>query len=460
MTSQSTDNRKFGILYVDDEEQSLKYFRRGFEKEYTIHSAANVDQALAILEQHAGSIAVVISDQRMPGRSGVEMLTEIRKRWPSIVRILITAFTDLESAVAAVNSGAVFKYITKPADFALLREVLSNAMTVYGETIHRDALAETLKQLEAQREATQLAEAAKEQLHKRLIVASREAGRAEVATGILHNVGNVLNSMNVSLSVVNNTLRESRIANLFKCLDMLSEHSTDLQKYLTEDERGQRLPGYLVKLGPVLRDEKTAMEEAVSVLVRSIEHLTQVVRLQQSHAKQPMLRELVDPSVVIEQALTINKLELEKRGIDVVREHSAVPPLMLDQHRVLQILINLISNAVQAASHNPQGMRQVTVRITNSPTCSPCKCCFEVTDNGVGIAPENLFKIFSYGFTTKTDGHGFGLHSSANAAKEMGGELAVRSDGLGSGATFTLELPICEDQRSESLTIEPVKVPA
>ena len=171
-----------------------------------------------------------------------------------------------------------------------------------------------------------------------------------------------------------------------------------------------------------------------------------------------MLRELVEPSAIMEQALAVNKLELDNHGIDIVKDFAAMPPLLLDQHRVLQILINLISNGIQAASNNSLGMRQLTLRILNRS--SSRKCCFEVSDNGIGIAAENLFKIFTYGFTTKTDGHGFGLHSSANTAKEMGGELAVYSEGLGRGATFSLELPIGEEQHLDIATIEPVKVPA
>src|ERR1700730_17102211 len=104
------------VLYVDDEEQALKYFRKGLEKDFRTLIAPSAAQAIAILEQEAASIGVVITDQRMPGQSGVAFLSEVRQKWPSIVRILITAYTDIDSAVAAVNAGAVFKYITKPAD--------------------------------------------------------------------------------------------------------------------------------------------------------------------------------------------------------------------------------------------------------------------------------------------------------------------------------------------------------
>jgi two-component system probable response regulator PhcQ len=202
------DYMKYAVLYVDDEEQALKYFKRGFDKTFRILTATIVADALVILEDPANNVGVVISDQRMPGRTGVELLSEVRKRWPAVVRLLITAYTEIEDAVAAVNAGAVFKYINKPAEFSLLREVLTEALALHQHTIERDALATTLAALEEQRKATQIAEAQREELQERLINASRDAGRAEVATGVLHNVGNVLNSVNIAAAMVKKTLDE------------------------------------------------------------------------------------------------------------------------------------------------------------------------------------------------------------------------------------------------------------
>ena len=237
MSTPTTDNDRVAVLYVDDEEQALKYFRKGLEKHFIVFTAPGVDQAMEILNKEATSIAAVITDQRMPGKSGVDLLTQVRSLWPAMVRILITAYTDIESAVAAVNAGAVYKYITKPADFPLLRQTLTEAVGIYRETLHRNAMEKTLRELEAQRQATLAAEAQREQLQQRLIAASREAGRAEVATGILHNVGNVLNSMNVSATVVTKTLQESRVDNLCKGLAIIDEHANDLASFITTDAK-------------------------------------------------------------------------------------------------------------------------------------------------------------------------------------------------------------------------------
>jgi signal transduction histidine kinase len=141
---------------------------------------------------------------------------------------------------------------------------------------------------------------------------------------------------------------------------------------------------------------------------------------------------------MVEDAMRMSFTALARHQIEVVRLFESVPPVLVDRHKVLQILINLINNAKHALDHRPDG-RRLTLRIIRHDTE---RVRVEVTDNGTGVPPEILNRIFSHGFTTKKTGHGFGLHSGANAAKEMGGSLSVRSDGEGTGATFVLELPL------------------
>lgn len=452
--STSTSENKVAVLYVDDEETALKYFRRGLEKDFVIHTAPGVDQAWEILNKEAANIGVVITDQRMPGKTGVDLLVEVRKLWPAIVRILITAYTDIESAVAAVNTGAIYKYVTKPADFPLLREILTQAVNVYRETLHRNALEKTLRELEAQRQATHASEAQREQLQQRLIAASREAGRAEVATGILHNVGNVLNSMNVSAAVVIKTLEESRVENLCKGLAIIEEHVDDLASFISTDERGQRLPGYLAKLAPVLTEEQARIADAMASLNRNMEHIAQIIRMQQTYVKDVAMQQPVNAAGLMEDAVRINQSSIEKYSIEIVREFDSLAAVMLDQHRVLQILINLVSNAIRATNESSSPSKCIVLTIKDETVANSPRILFQVQDNGVGIAPENMTRIFTYGFTTRSDGHGFGLHSAANAAKEMGGELTAASDGPSTGSTFTLRLPIkCQASAAQNQTL-------
>jgi C4-dicarboxylate-specific signal transduction histidine kinase len=134
----------------------------------------------------------------------------------------------------------------------------------------------------------------------------------------------------------------------------------------------------------------------------------------------------------------MNEAALTRHHVEVVREYEDVPPVCLEKHKVLQILLNLVSNAKYAISDNGRELKQLKVRVSRDSD----RVLVSLADNGVGISPENMTRIFAYGFTTKKNGHGFGLHSGVLAAKEMGGQLRAMSDGLGKGATFTLELPL------------------
>lgn len=460
MTPNPPDLKTYAVLYVDDEQQAGKYFRKGLEADFRVLTAVNVSEAMAILEREGSTIGVVITDQRMPGQAGVDLLAKVRERWPAIVRILITAFSDLDSAVAAVNVGSVFKYITKPANFLLLRQTLTEALTLHRQTIERDALAATLRALEEQRRATQAAEAQREQLQERLLSASREAGRAEVATGILHNVGNVLNSVNVSAAMIVRTLEQSKVANLWKALAMLEEHQADLDDFLTSDERGRILPSYLSKLARVLAEEQAAIAAEMVSLGRSLEHIGQVVQMQQSYARGSTLRQLLDPVDLVDDALRVNLVASGQRDVELVREFGEIPSVLLDKHKVLQILINLLSNANNAVKCRAPGNARIVLRMEMFDRDGRPFIRFQVVDNGHGILPENLTRIFTHGFTTRNDGHGFGLHSSANAAREMGGLLSVCSGGVDQGATFTLELPTAEDTASAILPESNEKVAA
>jgi PAS domain S-box-containing protein len=283
-----------------------------------------------------------------------------------------------------------------------------------------------------------LSEAALEKAHKELLETSRQAGMAEVATSVLHNVGNVLNSVNVASSCLAESLRKSKAANLSKVVTMLREHEGDLGTFLTRDPKGKQLPDYLAQLAEHLAGEQAAALEELDGLQKNIEHIKDIVAMQQSFGQVSGVTETLQVTDLVEEALRMNSPGLHRRAIQVIKEFEAVSPIMVEKHKVLQILVNLVRNAKQACDHPGHAEMRLTLRVTNGND----HVRIAVSDNGVGILPENLTRIFSHGFTTRKDGHGFGLHSGALAAKEMGGSLSVRSDGPGTGATFTLELPL------------------
>jgi signal transduction histidine kinase len=268
-----------------------------------------------------------------------------------------------------------------------------------------------------------------------LIATARRAGMAEIATNVLHNVGNVLNSVNVSADIVTTRLRASRVKGLGRAVQFLDAHRHDLGEFLTQDEKGRMLPDYLRTLSAALADEQREVMEELANLTRSVEHIKDVVATQQSHAGSSALIEPVDVGVLVGDALRINSILLERRGVQLVKEFAELPPVELDKARVMQILVNLVRNAAQAMEGS-EGERKLSVRIASVGK----RVRVSVTDTGVGIPPENLTRIFSHGFTTRQGGHGFGLHSCALAARQMGGTLVAES--LGAGATFTLELPL------------------
>jgi PAS domain S-box-containing protein len=283
------------------------------------------------------------------------------------------------------------------------------------------------------------AETTLEETHKRLAHTSRMAGMAEVATDILHNVGNVLNSVNVSCSMVMERLQESPATNLARIPQMLRDQAGKLDAFLTTDPKGKKIPDYLGTLAKSIEEQRTFALGELNQLRRHIDHIKQVVAMQQNYAKVAGLEEQVEVGNLIEDALHINASALDRHRVELQRDLEPVPPLLVDKHKVLQILVNLVSNAKYAVSAVERPDKIMTVRIRRAGLD---RIQIQIADNGIGIAPENLARVFAHGFTTRPDGHGFGLHSGALAAKELGGSLTVQSAGPGHGATFTLELPL------------------
>jgi PAS domain S-box-containing protein len=278
-----------------------------------------------------------------------------------------------------------------------------------------------------------------ERSHKQLLQVSRKAGMAEVAASVLHNVGNVLNSINISTSLLGDNIRLSKVVGLQRAAQMIQENITRLGDYLTKDAKGRQLPDYLNRLGAFLAEEQQTMLREIDLIRRNVEHIKDIVTTQQTYARVSAVTEKVKMSDLVEEALRINANALARHDVIVTREFDPqVPDIVADKHKVLQILVNLIRNARHACDDAARGDKKLTVRVARSED----NVRVVVADNGIGIPAENLTRIFNHGFTTRKDGHGFGLHSGALAAKEMGGTLTAQSDGPNQGATFTLQLPL------------------
>jgi signal transduction histidine kinase len=343
------------------------------------------------------------------------------------------------------NLHAVTRRVTENADFSERADVISSDEV--GElTLAFNRMLDRLQAKESDLRAanTELTGEIEERkrLETKLVEASRYAGMAEIATGVLHNVGNVLNSVNVSAILIVEQVRASKTTSLAKAVQLMVKHQANLGDFLTHDASGKQLPRFIEAVSEQLTREQIVLTREAQDLQSNVEHIKQIVAMQQNYAKVSGAVESLPLPELIEDAMRMSAGALARHRVDVVREFAETPLVLVDRHKVLQILVNLISNAKQALDSRLDDRRlllRVAPRGTN-------RVVVEVSDNGIGISPENLTRIFNHGFTTKKTGHGFGLHSCANAAKELGGSLSVRSAGPDTGATFTLCLPVAFDK--------------
>jgi len=321
---------------------------------------------------------------------------------------------------------------------AIVRDAAGNAVCTVG--FMEDISVRKAMELDLQK-----TEAEVERIHKELMDASRQAGMAEVATNVLHNVGNVLNSVNVSASLVTDRLKRSKAARLADVAALLNQHTQDLGAFLTVDERGRQLPAYLATLASQLHTERQSLLDELATLRANLDHIKDAVSMQQAYAKRCGVSESVVVTELVEDSLRMNAGALTRHQVVLERDFTAHPEIVTDKHKVLQILVNLIRNAKYACDESGRANKQVTVRVETVEE----RVRISVSDNGVGIAPEIMGRLFSHGFTTRKSGHGFGLHSAALSATELGGSLSAHSDGAGCGATFVLELPPKPPERDD-----------
>jgi PAS domain S-box-containing protein len=291
------------------------------------------------------------------------------------------------------------------------------------------------------------AEAEQQALHNKFIQTSRQAGMAEVATGVLHNVGNVLNSVNVSATLIADRVRDCEVKRLLQATALMEEHMDDLPQFLTQDAKGSALPNYLIAISRQIAADQGQLFDEIDSLTRNVGHIKTIVSTQQQLSKSSSLIEMIAPDRLVEEALEMSGKIADRSHIRVIRKFEHIPDVETDRHRVLQVLVNLINNAVDAMAESDSARSNLTIGITLSPDNDE-SVRITVSDTGVGIEEDVLTKIFTLGFTTKEDGHGFGLHSSSLTMTELGGTLNVSSDGPGTGASFTLELPVRQSIRS------------
>lgn len=305
-----------------------------------------------------------------------------------------------------------------------LRDPLKNIIGTFG--ISRDITVR--KETEIKLAATQ----------KELVEASRLAGMAEISSGVLHNIGNALNSVTTSSSLLSEQQARSRLPNLGKVVQMIEQHLGDLPVFLGQDDKGKQIPGYLIQLSQSLLLEREQMQKELETLRHNIEHIKELIAMQQNFARSSHLIEEVAPSELFEESIRISEASLNRHGITVIKRFETVPLIQVPRHKVLQVLVNYIRNAKHAMDDSGRNDKIMTLGLGMT---ADGLIKFVVEDNGVGVPPENLSKLFTFGFTTRQHGHGFGLHSSVTAARDLGGRVRCESRGKDMGASFFLEIP-------------------
>ncbi len=383
------------ILYVDDDEANLMVLQAACEEEFTVATALSGEAALEIMRQR--EIAVLLADQRMPGMSGVELFEAVRGEFPDTVRLLITAYSDLTDAIAAINRGQVGGYLQKPWEPAQLKATLRESLDLY----------ETRRKVR--------------ELERRLLETERAYALGIVAAGVAHELRNPLTALLTSLDLV-----ELRIRSLM----------------------GAQVPG-APPSGPaaaVVAVEQLAIARHAA---RQMSEITKGIEL--SHRRQDEAR-TADMAEVCRLTIRCVQSELAKRA-KVQVEVGPTPPVRCSPTKLGQVVMNLLINAMQALPDRPRAENLVVVRLARAGEIVR----LEVEDNGSGIPEDVLPKIFDPFFTTKAHGGtGLGLAISRQIIEEAHGRISVESE-VGCGSKFSVELPVAV---SEPLAVGVTSNPA
>ena len=367
---------------------------------------------------------------------------------PTLIVSLVSYRTQRQNRAALVHTSSLLSKISEQGNFSLriepdaaptapelvqsLNHLIERFESIVNETKEKQ------EQLQETLEKQKVAEKELKDTHKQLLETSRMAGMAEVTTGMLHNVGNTLTSVNVSATIIGDKLRQSDTKHLIKLNKLIQQHSDNLADFFQNNPKGEKIPGFLSNLTEAIEKEHDLYQNEITSLCKHVEHIRDIISTQQNYSKVIGHKEITSPIELMDKALFLNESSILRHEITINKAYDFKDRISLESHKVLQILVNLVRNAIQATKNNNRHNREIVAYIHAHDSE---RIDFQIRDNGTGISKENLNRIFQHGFTTKTEGHGFGLHNSALFAKELGGSLKVYSDGPNQGASFILQLP-------------------
>jgi len=320
-----------------------------------------------------------------------------------------------------------------------LDQLLENQKQINEKNVTLELTQNELKDLNLNLEQKVIARTAElKDTQEQLLESARAAGVAEVAINVLHNIGNVLNSVNVINQTNYEIIKKSKTNALHKTTELLTENTDHIADYLSSDPRGKKIPELFVKLAIALKEENSSLEENSYRMLNSISMMTNIISTQQEYAKTDLLQENIQLSSILDEAISIQANLIKTHHVQLIRHYQKVPDICAEKAKVYQILNNLLVNAIQASTDYKDIDHIIDLDIYQQDE----SIIFEIKDDGVGIKKEDLTKVFHHGYTTKKTGHGFGLHSCANLMSEMHGEIYAESQGIGKGACFKLAFPV------------------
>lgn len=296
----------------------------------------------------------------------------------------------------------------------------------------------SLKELSDEIDERKKLESKNSDLNNQLILAARRAGMADIATNILHNAGNVLNSVITSSTMIQRLIDQSKISRLTDVAQMLESNLNDIVNFFKNTTQGQRLPNYLIKMAQSWDLDKVQLKNEIYTLNKGINHLKEIISKQNNLSRNLGFIEELAATDLIKDALLLNKALYDPDEITITQDFRFLDKVKIDRVKILQVIVNLIKNSIESVTACHNSFKKIDLILDYAENN---EFIFQIIDNGCGIAAENLSKLFSQGFTTKKDGHGFGLHASALAIKEMGGTFSATSDGIDQGAVFSIMLP-------------------
>jgi two-component system, probable response regulator PhcQ len=388
------DYKRFAVLYVDDEEKSLKYFTRAFQDQFRILTATNAQDGLKLLEEHKDDIGLLMTDQRMPGEKGVWLLEKARQLRPRIIRILATAYADMDAAIAAVNTGAIYKYVTKPWDPPQLENTLKRGLEFFM----------------VQRERDQLLKEKMSVLHN-MMIADRIVSLGLLAAGLSHHIRNALVAVKTFLDLAPAKMEDEK-------LDLESLRNPDFWK-----EYYQNVQGQIGKINNMLKDLWTASEKPAFAF-RDQVHLHEVV---------------TDEVLRLKDGFAARKIEVQNQI------SPSLPALNVDRPKFCRLFELLLKDEI--ASLPPGSRVTLSATLLNGARADQQQIQVELSDNGPGLPKEALRLVFDP-FVVRSDSpmeYGIHLMACYFIVHHHGGRIDARSE-QGQGTTFTLRLPINPDQ--------------